>query len=188
LLENPRYRFALAQKNPYAFANELQRAGYATDSQYANKLKSIIRSQNLTSLDANGGIDPATGQPFEDVPFYGGSGTGDGSVTFVFGIQQIYGFYAKKVHRFTIYVPDPVTGASIPVPIVTRSSLLDPTFHKPILNLVNYYNVINYGYYGETEPPDMYVKDLPNAIMVTLMSGTDEDLFVSNVQYVRGTY
>lgn len=188
LLENPRYRFALAQKNPYAFANELQRAGYATDSQYANKLKSIIRSQNLASLDANGGIDPATGHPFDDVPFYGGGGSGDGSVTFVFGIQQIYGDYAKQVHRSVVYVPDPLSGAAIPVPIVNRTNLMDPTFNKPIINLENYFNVVNYGYVGETEAPDMYVKDLPAAIMVTLMGGTDEDLFVSNVQYVKGRY
>ncbi|WP_059040692.1 glucosaminidase domain-containing protein [Paenibacillus rubinfantis] len=190
LLENPRYRFALAQENPYAFANELQRAGYATDSQYANKLKAIIRSQNLAILDANGGIDPETGQPFADVPFFGGSGggAGDGSVTFVFGIQQVYGDYAKKVNRRTVTVRNPLTGATTSHEVVTRSNLMDPTFNKPIINLVNYNNVINYGYSGETEAPDMYVKDLPSAIMVTLTGGTDEDLFVSNVQYVRGTY
>ncbi|MEK3661304.1 glucosaminidase domain-containing protein [Paenibacillus sp. FSL F4-0236] len=63
LLKNSRYRFALSKENPYEFANELQRAGYATDSQYANKLKSIIRKQNLASLDMNQGIDPATANP-----------------------------------------------------------------------------------------------------------------------------
>jgi flagellum-specific peptidoglycan hydrolase FlgJ len=197
LLRNSRYRFALAQDNPYAFANELQRAGYATDSQYANKLKSIMRSQNLTSLDTNGGIYPATGQPFNDVAFTGGGsgggsgggvGGGDGNVTLVFGIQQYFGSYAKQVHRSTSTVTDPETGKTETTEVVTRTDLIDPTFNKPIINSVNYNNVVNYGSYGETEYPDLYVKDLPAAIIVTLSSGTDEDLFVSHVQYVRGTY
>ncbi|MCM3130525.1 MULTISPECIES: glucosaminidase domain-containing protein [Paenibacillus] len=203
LLENPRYRFALAQDNPYAFANELQRAGYATDSQYANKLKSIMRSQNLVSLDANGGIDPATGQPFNDVPFgsgggsvgsggSGGSSRGsvntDGTVTLVFGIQQFYGNYAKQVYRSTSTVTDSKTGKTQTSQTVTKSDLIDPTFNKPIINSVNYNNVVNNGGYGETEGPNLFVKDLPAAIAVTLSSGTDEELYISNVQYVRGTY
>ncbi|WP_410477452.1 glycoside hydrolase family 73 protein [Paenibacillus sp. B2(2019)] len=60
LLKNSRYRFALSKENPYEFANELQRAGYATDSQYANKLKNRL-SENKT--DMNQGIDPATANP-----------------------------------------------------------------------------------------------------------------------------
>ncbi|WDH95151.1 peptidoglycan DD-metalloendopeptidase family protein (plasmid) [Paenibacillus urinalis] len=203
LLENPRYRFALAQDNPYAFANELQRAGYATDSQYANKLKSIMRSQNLVSLDANGGIDPATGQPFNDVPFgsgggsvgsggSGGSSRGsvntDGTVTLVFGIQQFYGNYAKQVYRSTSTVTDSKTGKTQTSQTVTKSDLIDPTFNKPIINSVNYNNVVNNGGYGETEGPNLFVKDLPAAIAVTPSSGTDEELYISNVQYVRGTY
>ncbi|MFD1130702.1 glucosaminidase domain-containing protein [Paenibacillus sp. PDC88] len=200
LLENPRYRFALAQDNPYAFANELQRAGYATDSQYANKLKSIMRSQNLVSLDANGGIDPATGQPFNDVPFgsgggsvgsggsSGGSVNTDGTVTLVFGIQQFYGNYAKQVYRSTSTVTDSKTGKTQTSQTVTKSDLIDPTFNKPIINSVNYNNVVNNGGYGETEGPNLFVKELPAAIAVTLSSGTDEELYISNIQYVRGTY
>ncbi|MFC5986441.1 glycoside hydrolase family 73 protein [Marinicrinis lubricantis] len=189
LLENPRYRYALAQENPYAFANELQRAGYATDSQYANKLKSIIRNQNLTILDANGGIDPVTGQPFEDVPYMNESeGEEDSSsITFVFGIQQYYGTYAKKIERGIVPIPNPITGGVTWQELVTRTNLKDPTFDKPIINMVNYNNVINSGDYGETEAPDIYVKDLPAAITITL-SNDDEDLYMSSARWVRGTY
>jgi flagellar protein FlgJ len=48
LLENPRYGQALAvADDPEQFAEELQRAGYATDPKYAAKLKSIMRSHGL---------------------------------------------------------------------------------------------------------------------------------------------
>jgi flagellar protein FlgJ len=35
------------RNDPDQFARELQRAGYATDPQYASKLISIMRSNNL---------------------------------------------------------------------------------------------------------------------------------------------
>lgn len=48
LLQNARYQRAMANAdNPDRFAEELQRAGYATDPQYANKLKNIMRTHNL---------------------------------------------------------------------------------------------------------------------------------------------
>jgi len=48
LLTNQRYSTALANADdPERFAEELQRAGYATDPQYASKLKSIMRSHGL---------------------------------------------------------------------------------------------------------------------------------------------
>lgn len=48
LLQKPRYAKAMAQKNnPDRFAEELYKAGYATDPQYPSKLKSIMRSNNF---------------------------------------------------------------------------------------------------------------------------------------------
>ncbi len=48
LLQNSRYSQAMANRNnPDQFARELQRAGYATDPEYANKLISIMRSNNF---------------------------------------------------------------------------------------------------------------------------------------------
>lgn len=43
----PRYTQALKTKDPKQFARELQRAGYATDPEYANKLISIMRRWDL---------------------------------------------------------------------------------------------------------------------------------------------
>lgn len=48
LQSNPRYSQALAVKNdPEAFARALQKAGYATDPQYADKLIAIMRSGRI---------------------------------------------------------------------------------------------------------------------------------------------
>ncbi|MBE3576858.1 MAG: glucosaminidase domain-containing protein [Limnochordales bacterium] len=48
LLENPRYSQALAvADDPERFAEEIARAGYATDPKYAAKLKSIMRLHGL---------------------------------------------------------------------------------------------------------------------------------------------
>lgn len=48
LQENPRYKQALADKNdPEQFARDLQKAGYATDPQYADKLIAIMRSGRI---------------------------------------------------------------------------------------------------------------------------------------------
>lgn len=48
LSQNPRYANAMRHRNdPDRFAQELQRAGYATDPQYASKLISIMRSNDL---------------------------------------------------------------------------------------------------------------------------------------------
>jgi flagellum-specific peptidoglycan hydrolase FlgJ len=51
--ENTIYRKAMAvkDKGPEPFARALQRAGYATDPQYANKLLSIIRKRDLEQYD-----------------------------------------------------------------------------------------------------------------------------------------
>lgn len=48
LKRNPRYRDALAQADdPAAFANALQRAGYATDPAYAQKITGIVNGDTL---------------------------------------------------------------------------------------------------------------------------------------------
>lgn len=52
LLGRPRYARARAvAANPFAFAAELQRCGYATDPRYAHKLGILIRRYDLTRFD-----------------------------------------------------------------------------------------------------------------------------------------
>ncbi|MCW5588692.1 MAG: flagellar assembly peptidoglycan hydrolase FlgJ [Legionellales bacterium] len=51
LQNNPRYDQALKSvSNPHQFARELQRAGYATDPNYANKIISIMESDEFKSV------------------------------------------------------------------------------------------------------------------------------------------
>jgi len=51
LEQNPRYQQALRNThNPDQFAKELQKAGYATDPNYADKISSIMRSSYLQAL------------------------------------------------------------------------------------------------------------------------------------------
>lgn len=53
LRSNPRYREALRQAgNAEAFVNELQRAGYATDPKYAEKISMILNSDVLNADSA----------------------------------------------------------------------------------------------------------------------------------------
>lgn len=51
LIVNPRYRKVLIAETPEQQAQELQAAGYATATNYANTLVSIINTNNLKSLD-----------------------------------------------------------------------------------------------------------------------------------------
>jgi peptidoglycan hydrolase FlgJ len=51
LAENRRYKHVLTANNAYDAAEEIQRAGYATDPKYATMLKDIIRSNELTRFD-----------------------------------------------------------------------------------------------------------------------------------------
>lgn len=54
LTQNPRYQQALNNtKNPNAFLDSLQQAGYATDPNYANKIKSVLNSNQLKSIATN---------------------------------------------------------------------------------------------------------------------------------------
>lgn len=52
LNQNPRYKTCFSNKNyPYQFVNELAKAGYATDPEYAKKVSNIIRKYELTKYD-----------------------------------------------------------------------------------------------------------------------------------------
>ena len=51
LIQNTRYATVLAASTPEIQAMALQSAGYATDPNYAQKLKSIINQHNLKELD-----------------------------------------------------------------------------------------------------------------------------------------
>ncbi len=51
LLDNPRYEKVLKSTDATAFANGLQRAGYATDPLYAEKLIRILNSETLQNLE-----------------------------------------------------------------------------------------------------------------------------------------
>lgn len=48
---NDRYKHVVHASNAHAAADELQKAGYATDPKYAQKLKSIIDKYKLTKYD-----------------------------------------------------------------------------------------------------------------------------------------
>jgi hypothetical protein len=247
LLDNPRYDVGLSKKNPFEFANELQRATYATDWQYANKLKNLMFNQNLISLDRDRGIDPSTGETWKDVPWVSstpppsGGSTDPGSspptptpgvvndtesITVFFGIEQLYGTYAREVHRSTTtttkpsgkksasttssntsttgksgsannnYVTNPPSGRggtdsgtiTESTETVSYTNLTDSYTGKPIINLVNYNSVLNYYQGRETQAPSIYIKDIPNAIAVTLESNGKDDLRVSQVEYIKGQY
>lgn len=63
LRENPRYATALAKADdPAAYARELQKAGYATDPHYANKILSIARRAD-SLYDASGPLVAEAGAP-----------------------------------------------------------------------------------------------------------------------------
>jgi flagellum-specific peptidoglycan hydrolase FlgJ len=52
LLNNPRYQPAFAYTSGSTFAFAIAAAGYATDPQYAQKVVSIIKAHNLSTIDA----------------------------------------------------------------------------------------------------------------------------------------
>jgi murein DD-endopeptidase MepM/ murein hydrolase activator NlpD len=240
LTVNLRYDVTRSKLNPFEWANELQRATYATDWQYANKLKSIMMNDNLMSLDRDRGIDPSTGELWKDVPYislftlpigtFNGTGTQgpipiaqpavantSDSITIVFGIEQLYGNYGRQVHRTRVKKPiQPTTpstetgtgsttsgnasntssgsGTTSTTPTsdetvesVSYTTMIDPMTGKPIINLVNFNNVLNL-YQGETQSPSIFFKDIPDAIAVTLESSSADDLHVAHVDYIKGQY
>ncbi|MFC4812362.1 glucosaminidase domain-containing protein [Paenibacillus sp. GCM10023250] len=214
LIQNPRYTVTRSKRNPFEWANELQRATYATDGQYANKLKTLMMNDNLMSLDQDRGINPETGEPWKDVPYDGfvplppsapstpttpskpetpiKENTSE-SITITFGIEQLYGTYGRQVHRTQVKKPKPPaigTGSeddSETEEQVSYTNLTDPYTGRPVINLENYKNVVPY-YSGELEAPNVYVKDLPDAIAVTLESSSADDLHVAHVDFVKGQY
>ncbi|MFD2614696.1 glucosaminidase domain-containing protein [Paenibacillus gansuensis] len=228
---NSRYSKMLQMQNPFEIANELQRVTYATDWQYANKLKKLMMDNNLISLDQDRGIDPSTGESWKDIPYLGpitipagtfgatsrstptsplkvvaAENTSE-SVTVTFGIEQLYGNYARQVHRSRVTKPKPNkptntappggvkpgTGTTTtPAPeeteeVLSYSNLIDPYTGKPIINLEDYKNVVNL-YSGELEGPSIYSKDIPDAIAVTLESDGSDDLHASRVEIIKGQY
>ena len=52
LRSNPRYSACFQTKNGIEFAIAVDKAGYATDPNYADKITAIIREHNLLELDA----------------------------------------------------------------------------------------------------------------------------------------
>ncbi|MEM7280088.1 MAG: glucosaminidase domain-containing protein [Pseudomonadota bacterium] len=50
LTKNPRYNDVLGEKDPAAFAEKIQNAGYATDPDYSRKLISILNSADFKGL------------------------------------------------------------------------------------------------------------------------------------------
>lgn len=194
LLINPRYQLTLSKDNPYEFANELQRAGYASNPSYAYNLKRLIRNDNLTSLDMNRGFNQMTGQPYQDVPFFGGgssgggdsgggngtggTGTGD-TITILYGIRQYYGNPAYKLSQYTDLFGNTRTG---------YKELKDPLSGNIVFNLENYNRVINYSSGTDIFSPKVYLKDVPDAIQVTIQSKSEDELYVSDVQYIKGKY
>lgn len=200
--KNSRYSNMLKMQNPFEVANELQRVTYATDWQYANKLKLLMMNDNLMSLDRDRGIDPSTGETWRDIPYLGVMTNPSGtigtpntpasssslmsqtevntseSITFTFGIEQLYGHYANEVYRY-----ETEDGEED----ITYSTLIDPYTKQPIINMVNFKNVINSSW-GEFDAPSLYAKDIPDAIAVTLESDGSDDLHVSRVDYIKGQY
>ncbi len=60
---NPRYRGAMrVASDPEAFADALQRAGFATDPHYAGKIKSILRG-SIDTLQTSTGVVPKEASP-----------------------------------------------------------------------------------------------------------------------------
>lgn len=76
VLSLPRYDKVRSTKDPFTGAEALQAAGYATDSSYADKLKSIIRSNNLTAYDQGGKLPSDSKLPSVELPSSGSNGGG----------------------------------------------------------------------------------------------------------------
>ena len=54
LTQNPRYQEALQNTaKPAEFLDSLQKAGYATDPNYASKIKQVLNSAELKNIAAN---------------------------------------------------------------------------------------------------------------------------------------
>ncbi|MCP3746644.1 glucosaminidase domain-containing protein [Paenibacillus sp. A3M_27_13] len=186
LLQNSRYKTALSQKNPYDMIRGIARAGYATNLKYEQDTTAMMRNQNLTIFD-NGGIDPTTGKPYVDtggmnLPIgEGGGGSssqispGDiladlqaDTITVVYGVAQYYGNSAVRIVRSA-------DGGVDKYPMEYDG--------RPIINLVNYNNVVQLSQYAgkETRAPEIQLASKPAAITVTLKMDKKKKLYVANV-------
>ncbi|WP_277376407.1 glucosaminidase domain-containing protein [Paenibacillus polymyxa] len=186
LLENSRYKKALAQKNPYDMARGISRAGYGSSLDYERLFISVLNDNNLTIFD-NGGIDPATGKPYVDtggVNLPSGDGGGGSSsqispgdtladiqadtITVVYGVAQYYGNSAVRIVRSA-------DGGVDKYPMEYDG--------RPIINLVNYNNVAQLSQYAgkETRAPEIQLASKPAAITVTLKMDKKKKLHVEKV-------
>ncbi|RPE03377.1 glucosaminidase domain-containing protein [Paenibacillus polymyxa] len=186
LLENSRYKKALAQKNPYDMARGISRAGYGSSLDYERLFISVLNDNNLTIFD-NGGIDPATGKPYVDTGGVnlpsGDDGGGSSSqispgdtladiqadtITVVYGVAQYYGNSAVRIVRSA-------DGGVDKYPMDYDG--------RPIINLVNYNNVVQLSQYAgkETRAPEIQLASKPAAISVTLKMDKKKKLYVANV-------
>ncbi|WP_060628969.1 glucosaminidase domain-containing protein [Paenibacillus peoriae] len=181
LLQNPRYKNALSQKNPYDMARGISRAGYGTSLDYERLFISVMNDNHLTIFD-NGGIDPATGKPYADtgginLPSGGASGgenplaTGilqSDTITVVYGVAQYYGNSAMRIVRSA-------DGGVDKYPLEYNG--------RPIINMVNYNNVVQLSQYAgkETRAPEIQLATKSSAITVTLKMDKKRKLHVADI-------
>ncbi|MEK4236027.1 MULTISPECIES: hypothetical protein [Paenibacillus] len=93
-----------------------------------------------------------------------------------FGISQYYGGPAVKTHQekrmdgkyYTVY-----------------ETINDPTTGNPIINFENYDRVV---LSSEAQAPIIEIKDIPEAIRVTIYAPNEREFYVMNVDYIKGTY
>ncbi|WP_052452944.1 glucosaminidase domain-containing protein [Paenibacillus polymyxa] len=181
LLENKRYSNALSQKNPYDMARGIARAGYGSSLDYEQLFIKVMNDNNLTIFD-NGGIDPTTGKPYADtgggnLPS-GGAAGGDNplatgilqsdTITVVYGVAQYYGNSAMRIVRS----PD---GGVDKYPLEYNG--------RPIINMVNYNNVVQLSQYAgkETRAPEIQLASNSSAITVTLKKDKKRKLQVVDI-------
>lgn len=122
VLTNERYK-GIIGADPFTGADILQQAGYATDSQYADKLKSIIKSNNLTQYDV-GGKSPSSGGVNVTVP--GGTG-GSGS-----GGNGYYYDPPKGGSGGTNWKPGDPIYVTVPDYIANPGNVIEDVFGDPI--------------------------------------------------------
>lgn len=61
----------------------------------------------------------------------------------------------------------------------------DPTTGNPIINFENYDRVV---LSSEAQAPIIEIKDIPEAISVTIYAPNEREFYVMNVDYIKGTY
>ncbi|WP_405176531.1 hypothetical protein MHI27_14105 [Paenibacillus sp. FSL H8-0261] len=61
----------------------------------------------------------------------------------------------------------------------------DPTTGNPIINFEKYDRVVHS---SEAQAPIIEIKDIPEAIRVTIYAPNEREFYVMNVDYIKGTY